>query len=96
VQAQSSSFIVAADGLGTNLTVKGDTGSTQNVFKPDGKWHVLDVQLANGMANVAVDGGSPVSVPFAAQASSSSSIDIGVVSAALAGGTVTFDDVALR
>ena len=96
VQAQSSTFTLAADGLAQSLTVKGDSGTALAAYKADTNWHVFDVQLVNGSANVAVDGNSPVAIPFAAQSSMTSSIDLGIVSGALAGGSVSFDDVALR
>ena len=96
VQAQSSSFTLAADLGGGNLAIKGDSGNAQNVITPDGKWHVLDVQLASNVANVAVDGKTPVPVPFAAQGSASSTIDVGVITAATLGANVLFDEIALR
>ena len=96
VAAQSSTFTLAADGLAGNLAIKGDTGGAQNVYPSDAKWHVFDVQLQSNAANVTVDKGTPIAVPFAAQSSSSSTIDLGIISGAVAGGSVTFDDVALR
>jgi hypothetical protein len=96
VQAQSSAFTLAADGLAQNITIKGDSGNPKNLLKPDTSWHVFDVQLTNGNANVAVDGGSPVSVPFAAAGSTSSTLDLGIIAGALAGGAATYDDIALR
>jgi len=96
VQAQSSSFTLAADVTGANIGIKGDSGNPQNVITADGNWHVFDVAFANGNASVAVDGKNPIGVPFAAAGSSSSTMDVGIVTAATLGGSVLFDDIALR
>jgi hypothetical protein len=96
VQAQSSSFTLQADVTGANIGIKGDTGSAQNVITADGNWHVFDVALVNGNASVAIDGKAPVMVPFVAEGSWTSTVDVGIVSPATLGAGVAFDDVALR
>jgi hypothetical protein len=66
------------------------------VITADGSWHVFDVTLLNGNASVVVDGKAPVTVPFAAGGSMSSTMDVGIVSPPALGASVSFDDVAIR